>query len=75
MHTIAVLLQNMHHLLSSLREPQAADALGALLESDTAAKHAAAEALRESARAARELAATVAQNRAAAASAATAPLP
>ena len=72
MHSIAVLLQNMHHLLNCLREPQAADALAVLLEKDTAAKRAATETLREKVREARELAARVAECRAAAAAAAAA---
>jgi len=58
-HVVAVLLQNMQHLLSGLREAQAADALCFELERSAAEKRGAALALRAAADAARAAGARV----------------
>jgi len=69
-HTIAVLIQNMQHLLSGLRGEQAADTLAVCFEAAAAEKRAAAAALRATAERARE---AVAAARAAEAEAAAEP--
>ncbi len=60
MHGVAVLLANMHHVLSELRAQQAADALEHALGQELAQKRAAIQALSARAQAARQAAARAA---------------